>query len=471
MEANQAAGRKYIILAIVLTGVFMSVVDGIVVGIALPTITGHFHVSMARSQWTITAYLLTLTSLLLICGRISQTVGKTILFKAGFTVFTLGSLACGFSTNLTMLIVFRVLQAIGGAMVFSISGAIIYQTFPPRERGRAMGYLGSTVAVGSIAGPILGGLLVDALGWRYIFFLNVPIGIIVVAAAQRYLNLHEEDSRRFALDWVGALSFIFLLLSLMLFLGTLAEPAGKSELLIAMCLLAVLFLAVFIWHERRHPEPLLDLRLFQNTRFLLPLLCMVLTFMAGFMLGVVGPFYLQGVMRFRPSQVGLIYMVVPCITIVAAPVSGWLYDKHHSPLYAAGGLIVLSFSYFLLGYAALLASLAGLVLAFVFNGFGGALFQSPNNTEVMNALPRQNLAIGSSLIATMRNLGMSLGVSLASILVSSQLSHAGFTGNILHAEPHLLARVISRVFQTAGALIVIAALIALAGLRAKRGRI
>ena len=172
---------RYIILAIVLLGILMSVIDGNVVSIALPTITQYFNVDVTLSQWTITAYLLTMTALMLVFGKISEYTGKTKLFIIGFIIFTLSSLACGLSQNMTELILFRIAQGFGAAMVFSISGAIIYEAFPVSERGRAMGFLGSTVAIGSIAGPVLGGFLVDSLGWQYIFLINVPIGIILLA--------------------------------------------------------------------------------------------------------------------------------------------------------------------------------------------------------------------------------------------------------------------------------------------------
>lgn len=206
--------RRQIIMVIILIGILMAVIDGIVVSIALPTITRHFSVPVAESQWTITAYLVTMTSLLLIFGRVSEYTGRTRLFTAGLGIFTVSSLACGLSTTLSLLILFRVIQAIGAAMVFSISGAILFLASPPGEQGRAMGYIGSTVAMGSIAGPILGGFLVDALGWEYIFLINVPIGVLLLAIASRYLKIEERRSETLDMDWVGALSLVALMVSL-----------------------------------------------------------------------------------------------------------------------------------------------------------------------------------------------------------------------------------------------------------------
>ena len=200
--------RHNLMMFIVLVGVFMSVLDGIVVNIALPTITTHFGTELAKSQWTITAYLLTTTSTLMIFGKISERTGRAMLFMTGFTIFVIGSFACGSSASLEQLVSFRVLQALGASMVFSISSAMLFEIAPRRSRGRAMGYLGTTVAVGSIAGPALGGFIVDALGWSYIFLINVPIGVLLLVLAAKYMKLNETRSPRLDMDWIGAGSLV-----------------------------------------------------------------------------------------------------------------------------------------------------------------------------------------------------------------------------------------------------------------------
>ena len=188
---------------IVFAAIFMAVLDGNVVNIALPTITTYFGVEVTYSQWVVTAYLVTLTSLLLIFGRVSEFVGRGRMFILGFVVFTLGSLACGLSPGLPALILFRVIQATGAAMLFSISSAIIYQLYPRGEQGKSMGYVGATVAIGSIAGPVLGGFLVDTLGWQYIFLINVPIGAVLIPVAMKYFGPEEScpERNQNGLDW------------------------------------------------------------------------------------------------------------------------------------------------------------------------------------------------------------------------------------------------------------------------------
>ncbi|MCD1294938.1 MFS transporter [Methanocella sp. CWC-04] len=444
--------NKYLILLIVLAGIFMSVLDGIVVSIALPTITSYFNVDVAISQWTITAYLLTMTSLLLIFGRVSEYTGKIKLFMIGFLVFILSSLACGLSSSIEQLIAFRVLQGIGGAMVFGISGAILFQAFPMNERGRAMGYLGATVAIGSIAGPILGGFIVDTLGWQYIFLINVPLGAVLLTAALKYLKMEETTSHRLNMDWIGALTLIVSMVSLITLLGELAKSVSITMSSTLCAGIFIVAFAAFMIRESKCTHPLLDLSIFKDKKFLMPMISMTLFFISNFMMSFIGPFYFQGVMKYSPSQVGMVYLIMPLVMMIGSPLSGWLYDKYRSKHLSALGMLIMSLSTLLLGYLCLAGDMMLIIVCFVLLGVGSAIFQSPNNTEMMNALPKSKIAIGSSASATLRNLGMTLGVSLSSIMVTLQLSMAGYDGAILEAGTPLLSGTIGNIMFMAGLL-------------------
>jgi EmrB/QacA subfamily drug resistance transporter len=452
---------RYIILAIVLMGILMSVIDGNVVSIALPTITQHFNVNVAISQWTITAYLLTMTALMLVFGKVSEYTGKTRLFIIGFIIFTLSSLACGLSQNMEQLIAFRVAQGFGASMVFSISGAIIYEVFPVDERGRAMGFLGSTVAIGSIAGPVLGGFMVDTLGWEYIFFINVPIGIVLVSLALKYLKISEYKAETFKMDWKGSALLIVSMSSLILFLGMLADQVSLSYILAALAIIFIASAVAFIYREKHFAHPLLDLSIFNDKKFTLPAVSMILFFIGNFMLSIVGPFYFQGVMGYTASQVGMIFLIAPIIMVFGSPIFGWLYDKHYSKYYAFAGMGIVSISFILLGFVAKRADLALIIFAFIISAIGGSMYQSPNNTDTMSAVPRKKLGTASSVTSTMRNLGMALGVSLATILISLQLHLSGYTGPILEAGAPLLSSVISIVMFCSGAICAVSAIAAL----------
>jgi len=442
---------------IVFAAIFMAVLDGNVVNIALPTLTTYFGVDVTYSQWVVTAYLVTLTSLLLIFGRVSEYVGRGRMFILGFVVFTLGSLACGLSPGLPVLILFRVVQATGAAMLFSISSAIIYQMYPRGEQGKSMGYVGATVAIGSIAGPVLGGFLVDTLGWQYIFLINVPIGAVLIPLAIKYLGSGGPVRKEIRMDWTGAVTMVVFMVFLMLALSSLATDLAITVSLVVYTSIFLASLAIFLLTERRVPNPLLDLSIFRVPAFALPVLATALYFIALFMVNILGPFYFEGVLYLPPSQVGLVFLIIPVIMVVGSPVAGWLYDNHYSPYYAAVGMAVTTGSLILLAILSTRMELLLIVIAFIPMTIGMVLFQSPNNTEIMSSLPAEKIGIASSVSATVRNLGMALGVSVASILLSISTSLAGYTGPVLMAGPIILSSAFSLIMVVSAVLTLLAA--------------
>ncbi|MEN6518039.1 MAG: MFS transporter [Methanospirillum sp.] len=446
-----------------LAGVFMAVLDGVVVAIALPTITAHFGVNLDSTQWVITAYLLVMTVLLLPAGRIAEYTGRAPLFVAGLVLFTLASAACGFAPTLAVLIAARIVQgvggamvfsisnarrkqprgnqndSVGGAMVFSISNALIFEAFPPHERGRALGYLGSVVAIGSLASPVVGGGMVETFGWAYVFFINIPIGVVVVAAALRVLPRTHVRPERFSFDLPGAVALGVALAGLIFFLGQLADSPVVDAPAAACALVAVAGTAAFVLVERRAKAPLVDLGLFAEPLYVLPVVAMLLYFVAAFMLNLIGPFYFEAVMGFSPATVGLVFLLLPAVMVVTAPLAGWLYDRTRFPYLAAVGMGLVAAGYAVAAYAAAARLLVPMLGAFLVIGLGSGLFQAPNNTAQMSAVPRLWLGLASAITATGRNLGMSLGVSIGSVLLGALLLAGGNTGPILEADPALLA--------------------------------
>lgn len=459
----EAVQGRSIVMLLILTGILMFVIDGSVVNIALPTITIYFDADVAQSQWVITSYLVTVTSLIMVFGKLSEYTGKARLFLAGFVIFTLASVACGLSGSLEMLIIFRALQAVGAAAAFSISAALIFELYPPGERGRAMGYIGTTVSLASIAGPMLGGYIVDFFGWQYIFLINVPIGIILLALSSKYLRLEEKERERkgqLKIDWLGAVGMITFVFSLMMFLGELAESFNQSTKAMTYALICLASLTGFIFHESRQKEPLLDLSVFREWKFVLPNISLILFIISSFAAFILGPFYFQGVMGFTPSQVGTMFLIVPAIMAVGSPVGGWIYDKYHYRFNSAAGMMIVVFSLTLMSYAFRIEDISAMIISFALMGIGSALFQSPINTEIMSALPKAKLGTASSLSSAIRNLGMALGVSVSSILLAQQLELAGYYGPILEASPELLSITISNVMLIAGGLCLLGTAIA-----------
>ena len=450
--------NKNAILITVLIGILMSVLDGYMVTIALPTITTQFNISLSSSQWIITGYLAVMTGLFIFFGKISEYTGKTKLFIAGWILFTLSSLGCGFAPSINALIIFRIVQAIGASMVAGVSGAIIFHSFPPNEIGKAMGYFGAVVAIGSLIGPGLGGYITNTIGWPYIFLINVPIGIFLLVCALKYLKIPETTTNHLHLDWIGAISMVVMVATLMLSCGELAKNLAISIPLIVYGVTFLLTLITFIWQESRSNNPLLEINLFHNKKFTLPVLSVFIFSVALNMAIVIGPFYLQGAMNYSPSQVGLLFMLVPLAMMFASPLGGRLYDKYHSK-YASGlSMLISAISFILLGYGYLISNFGIIIGSLFLWGVGQGLFTSPNSTETMMALPREKTAIASSVSTTAKSLGGALGVSLASTLTLLGLNIAGYTGNMLLAGPQLLSNSISTIMFIAGGLCIIASI-------------
>jgi MFS family permease len=316
-----------------------------------------------------------------------------------------------------------------------------------------MGYIGSTVSIGSIAGPMLGGYLVDFFGWQYIFFINIPIGIVLLALAARHMRIEETRSDRIQMDWIGAASMILFVTSLMMFLDTLTSGLGFTTIAIALVCLASLL--AFVVNESRHLTPLLDLSVFREKKFVLPIISINLLIISSFALFILGPFYFQGVMGYTPSMVGTVFLIVPAIMTFGSPLGGWIYDKYHYKYNSAIGMLIVAASLTLAGYGTRRLDLPAILLSFVLMGVGSALVQSPMNTEIMNALPRNLLGTASSFSSAVRYLGMAMGVSVSSTLLSVQLRMEGYQGSVLNASPDLLSSAISNVMIIAAVLCVL----------------
>lgn len=407
--------NRFIILGIVLTGIIMSVLDGYMVSIALPNITSSLNINITQSQWIISGYLLVMTGLFIFFGKISEYTGKTKLFIVGWLIFTVSSLGCGLAHEINLLIIFRLVQALGASAVAGVSGAILFHTFPQNEIGKAMGYFGAAVALGSIIGPVLGGLITNSIGWQYIFLINVPIGVLLLMFALKYLKLPETKVQNFKIDGIGAFLFLITISSLILFLNEIAQEMNVKLLLI-YGLIFVVGLITFLSQERRSNNPMLEISLFKNKKFLYPVLS-ALFFTVAINMGIfIGPFYFQGVMGYNPFQTGIIFMFVPIAMMFAAPLAGKLYDKYHWKYAAGFGALISTAAFVLLGYAYLMKNLTMILLSLLIWGVGYGLFTSPNTSEAMVALPLEKTAIASSVATTARSLGGAIGVSFATVI-------------------------------------------------------
>lgn len=420
-DDNKIHKKRWIILLTTVLLTFMSTLDSSIVNVALPVMSEKLSVSMASIEWVVTSYLIIIVGTILIFGRLADIKGKTTIFKLGIIIFTIGSLSCGLSNSLIMLVFSRVLQAIGAAGTMSTSQGIITHVFPSNERGRALGLNGTFVALGSMIGPPVGGIIVSILSWQYIFLINVPIGILAFIFAMRTLPKSETNLNE-KLDIKGGVLFG---LTMVLLFGalTLGKEIGyDNKAIIISFIIAIVLFILFIIVERKMDEPLLKLEIFNNSLFSLSVFCAFISFVAISCSNIVLPFYLQYVMKLSPSFTGILMMVSPIILSIVAPMSGYISDKIGSEVLTFLGLIGTSLGLFLISTLNQYSHLGALIAFIAIMTLGNGMFQSPNNSLVMSTVDKSNLGIAGSINALVRNLGMVFGISLSTTLLYNRMS-------------------------------------------------
>lgn len=415
---NISSSYKWTILAIVSIGVFMSTLDGSIVNVALPTISEYFNTDITTIEWVLTAYFLTITCLLLSIGRLSDMIGRKIIFFIGFAVFTLGSGLCAMSGSETQLIIFRIIQGIGAAMIMAISPAIITNAFPESELGKAFGLIGAVIGLGSMTGPVLGGFLTEAFGWRSIFYINLPIGVLglLCIAYRMHEDRNTRNDQQFDIKGAGAL--FLSLFSLLIALNT-GQYLGWGSLLILFMLSSfIIFFTVFIMIEKRARHPIIELHLFSNKNFAAANICLLITFIAMFSVIFIMPFFLENVSNYPITKIGMALFSMPLFMSLTAPVSGWLSDRTNSFVYSRMGMVIIFIAILLISMVDESSDFLGIALRLGLLGLGIGIFQSPNNSIIMSSVPKNRLGVASGTMATMRSMGMILGVAIAGAVFS-----------------------------------------------------
>jgi len=420
---------KWRAMFVVSVGVFMATIDGSIVNLALHTLTKYFNTDIATITWVIISYLLTITALLLTLGRLSDMYGKKPVFTAGLAIFTIGSGLCSFSASVMQLIVFRMVQGVGAAMIMANGPAIITAAFPHTERGRALGLIGTVVSIGSMVGPVLGGFLIEA-GWQSIFYINIPVGIFGTAYALKALR-KDDILKGQKFDIPGAAFMFISVTSLMLGITEGQELGWVSFEIIGLFILFAVFLLLFLRVEASASQPMVDLSLFRNRTYLSSNLSSFFSFMAMFSVMFLTPFYMFEILGFDTKEVALAFISVPIVMALVSPLSGWIYDRTNSHIPGSLGLALTSLALYLMGNLGRGSGFWEIVLLLSMVGVGMAMFQSPNNTMIMSSVPKSRLGIASGLLAMVRNLGMVTGTAVSGavfniILNSSQAAGATY---------------------------------------------
>lgn len=405
--------NKWIVFILVAVGVFMSTLDGSIVNIAIPTIMKDLNTSMAVVEWVIAIYLLTVSSLLLSFGRLSDIKGRRIIYATGLIIFSTGSLFCGLSLTAQTLIIARSIQGFGAAMIMACTPALIVDTFPDKERGKALGMIGATVASGLTAGPALGGLILHFFSWRLIFFINVPIGLFAALIVFFKLKGSKADNKlEEPFDFPG---FILITTTLILFILVITKSDILGGLTIngaaLFLLFAISFLAL-IRFEKRTKYPVLDINIFSNRMFTLPIISAVIMFSALFITIFLMPFYLMYPMAFSPGKAGF-FMVIPFFFMfVISPFAGSFAGKKGSKFICTIGMLIVTIALYLLACLTTGSTYFDIITGMSLLGIGIALFSSPNTVSVMDAVSPKERGVAGGIIATARNVGMVIGVTV-----------------------------------------------------------
>ena len=413
--------KEWAILLTVLPMTFMTTLDSSIVNVALPTMAKELNTSMAGIEWVVTSYLITICATILLFGKLGDILGKTRIFKFGIGIFTIGSLLCGFSNTLFMLILSRIVQAIGAGAAMATNQGIITETFPANERGRALGMTGTAVALGTMVGPTLGGLIVSIAPWEYIFLINIPIGILVYIGVIKILPFKKKMSD-FIIDIKG--SILFMISITLLFTSiNFGQSLGYNNLFIVMSFIISLTLfAIFIRVEKNSDNPMLDIKIFKNRLFSLSIFCGFTSFISIGAVNIILPFYYQDVLSLSPSTAGLMMTVSPIILAVVAPLSGYLSDKIGSEKISALGLSILSIGIISLVIFNVNTSLIVVGILVGLLSLGSGIFQSPNNSLIMSTVEKNELGIAGSINGLVRNLGTTTGIALSTSILYSRMS-------------------------------------------------
>jgi EmrB/QacA subfamily drug resistance transporter len=436
---KQKKSNKWIVFLLVATAIFMSTLDSSIVNVALPYIMKDLHTRVNIIQWVVLAYLVTISSLLLTFGRLSDTQGRRIIYVLGFLIFTISSFLCSIAQTPLFLIVSRSFQGLGSAMLMACSPAIITDIFPPKERGRALGMVGAVVAAGLTTGPVVGGILLDLFSWRSIFYINIPIGIASMFAGFFILKGTSADrGNKEPLDWPGSILLVISICSFIIVLTHLDRWTVSNFKSILLFIISFIAFISFTITEIKSDFPLFDPKLLKIKLFLFPAVSSAILFAALFCIVFLMPFFLTYPCGYSASTTGFI-MITPFIFLFClSPVSGAAYDKIGSQWLCSIGIFLLTLSLVSFIFISNSPDIISILWRLALAGIGTALFISPNNTTALNSAPLSKRGIASGTVATSRNMGMVMGVSIVGLIFSSTYSDLTGGASLENYSPKMI---------------------------------
>lgn len=459
---NRPNAHWYVV-GTVCIGAFMGQLDASIVTVAFPTLQRHFHASIGAVEWVALAYLLVLVSTVIAVGKFADMVGRKLLYTYGFAVFTLASALCGLAPSLGLLDFFRVVQAVGAAMLQANSVALIATAMPPDKLGRGIGVQGAAQALGLSLGPTVGGLLIGIGGYRLIFYVNVPAGIIGIVLAWFLLPRSKHLQARARFDWLGLGLFVPAVSALLLALTFGRDHGFASPGILALFVAAVGLFVAFLAQERRSASPMMDLGLFRRAAFSTGIASGFLSYAVLFGVLFVVPFYLERARHLSTTRAGLILTALPVALGLVAPAAGRLADRVGARPLTFGGMMVSA-----VGLALMAVDHSGtgaLLVALAIVGVGLGAFTPPNNAAIMGSAPREQSGVAGGVLNMTRGIGTAMGVALTGLVFAAIAGSAAAAS----ATGHATDLAVNRGF-VAGTVLLVALSVLAAFLAAARGQ-
>ena len=414
--------RKWWTLVAVSFGLFMIMLDNTVVNVALPSIRADLGISVSELEWVVNAYALTFGVLLLTGGKLADLLGRRRIFVAGLVVFTGASLWCGLAGSASSLIAARSVQGVGAALMNPATLSIITATFPPRLRGTAIGIWAGVSALSLAIGPLVGGILTERVGWSWIFFVNVPVGVLAILAARVFVDESKDTSREQRLDLPGLVSSAIGLFALTYALIETNTHAWGSGRVLGLLALAAVALAAFVVLELRQRIPMLDLSLFRNPTFSGANATMGLVGVAMFGMFFFNSIFVQNVLGYSAIQTGASFLPMTVLIMLVAPLAGRFTDRVGPRWLMGTGMTLLAGSLLLFGTLDQHSTFWHILPGLLVGGFGMAITMAPTMAAAMGSVPVDKAGVGSAVINSMRQVGGALGIAVMGTIVATQVS-------------------------------------------------
>jgi EmrB/QacA subfamily drug resistance transporter len=395
------------------------------INVALPTIGKELNMKAITLSWVATSYLLSSCVVLLSFGRLADILGRKKIFIWGLIVYTSATLFCSFSANAAQLILSRVLQGIGSSMIYATSLAILTSAFPKEERGRVMGYYAATVYIGLSTGPFIGGLLTQLLGWRSVFYVTVPLGILAIIFTILKIKTEWREAEGEAFDFPGAIVFALAIFSIIY--GITRLPALRSIIIMGFGIISLVFFGII---ESRSKSPLIDIKIFKKNRvFVYSSLAALINYSATFAISFLLAMYLQFIKGFNPQTAGIVLIAQPIVQVIVSPVAGRLSDRTEPLKIASSGMIITAAALFMFSFLNDTTDIIFIIASLAFSGLGMGLFSSPNSNAIMSSINKEVYGVASSVLASMRVLGQNLSLGISMVIFTIMIGDVQITAD------------------------------------------